>query len=160
MKTNVSIPTFSLRALIVGVLALMAFTAGSGFARGDDFNDGLKRARTEDKAIVLYFFSQYCGYCAAMDRDVLAERDIAATMKKDLVFLRVDADKRSDLARRYGIRGYPTTALLEPSGKSIIRVPGYLGKKEYRLILDYAKKKVYKSASLRDYMKKNGIEVE
>ncbi|HEY3275814.1 MAG TPA: thioredoxin fold domain-containing protein [Syntrophorhabdaceae bacterium] len=159
MKTKSPFFTRLFDLWAVGIVAFLLIFAGHSPAFGDDYKDALKRAKSDDKAIVLYFFSQHCGYCEAMDRDVLADRDISAIMKNDLVFVRVDADKRTDIARQYGIRGYPTTALLEPSGKSIIRIPGYLGKKEYKLILDYAKKKLYKSTTLRDYLKKNGVDV-
>jgi thioredoxin-related protein len=141
MKTYLS-PTFcNLRAWKIGLLAAAVVLLGHALAYGDDYTDGLKRAKTTNKAVVLYFYSQYCGYCAAMDRDVLADKEIAATLKNDFVFLRIDADKRTDIARHQNIRGYPTTVLLEPSGKAIMRVPGYLDKREFKLLLSYSKKK-------------------
>ena len=110
--------------------------------------------------MALYFYSTYCPYCTAMETQVLADKEINAIMTQRLVSLRINVDKRADLAKKYGIRGYPTTALLEPSGKSIVKVPGYMDKKTYKVFLEYARGKYYKTVGLREYFKKSGIEVD
>jgi len=90
---------------------------------------------------------------------VLADKEIGSTMNNSLVYLRVDVDKRGDLASKYRVRGYPSTCLLEPSGKRIALVPGYVGKKEFKLLLAYAKGKHYKTTGLREFLKKAGVDV-
>lgn len=142
---------------IIFLIVAAAVTLNPRALLAEDYASAMKRAKAEDKAIVLYFTSAYCPYCVAMERDVLADREIAKTMKQSLVFVRIDVEIRSDLARKYGVRGYPTTCLLEPSGKPLIKIPGYVEKKEFRVILDYARGKHYKTIGLREYMKKAGI---
>jgi thioredoxin-related protein len=123
----------------------------------DAYTDTLKKAKAEDKPMVLYFYSNYCGYCDLMEKEVLADKEISNTIKKSLVFLGINVDKQSDLAGKYNIRGYPTTWLLEPSGKRIIQIPGYVDKKDYRLVLAYAKGKHYKTMRFSEFMKKSGV---
>ena len=144
-----------------GIAVLAVLAAAAVFSPipllAEDYASAMKRAKAEDKAIVLYFSSQYCPYCVAMERDVLADKEIAKTMKQNLVSVRIDVEIRTDLARKYGIRGYPTTCFLEPSGKPLIKVPGYVDKKEFKVMLEYARGKHYKTIGLREYMKKSGI---
>jgi thioredoxin-related protein len=149
---------FKTSAIILSVIALAAIL-GPPPLFAEDYAAALKRAKAEDKAVVIYFYSKFCPYCTAMEKDVLADKDVAKTLKLNVVTVRIDVEIRSDLAAKYGIRGYPTTCLLEPSGKPLVKIPGYVEKKEFKVILDYAKGKHYKTTGLKDYMKKAGIDV-
>lgn len=120
----------------------------------DDWEAATKRAKKEDKPLILYFFSTYCPYCLAMDQEVLADRDINTSLKNKAIFLRVNVDKRDDVARFYSVRGYPTTSFLEPSGQRIVQIPGYIEKKDFKKILAYVTGKHYRTSSLRDFLKK------
>jgi thioredoxin-related protein len=160
MKINSVFTRLILRtSTIILFVVAMAAIINPAVLRAEDYASAMKRAKAEDKAIVLYFASRYCPYCVAMERDVLADKEIAKTLKESVVSVRIDVEIRSDLATKYGVRGYPTTCLLEPSGKPLIKIPGYVEKKEFKVILDYAKGKHYKKIGLRDYMKKAGIDL-
>lgn len=88
-----------------------------------------------------------------MDRDVLNDKEINPVLKKEIIYIRIDVDKTTELASLYAIRGYPTISLLEPSGKRIARVPGYIPKKEFKKILSFLKGKHYKTMTLREFLK-------
>ncbi|MDD5009453.1 MAG: thioredoxin fold domain-containing protein [Syntrophorhabdaceae bacterium] len=137
------------------LLALVLFLC-SCTAHADPVSDGLKRARAQGRAVVMYFYSQYCPYCDAMDSNVLNDNVIGASLKKDFVYIRADIDHRPDLARKYQIRGYPTTILTESNGRIIVKIPGYIPKTDFRKILSYLKGKHYKTMSLGDYLKGGG----
>jgi len=125
-------------------------------AHADPVTDGLKRARAQEKAAVIYFYSQYCPYCDAMDSNVLNDNVISASLKKDFVYIRADIDKSPGLARKYQIRGYPTTVLTESSGRIIVKIPGYIPKKDFQRILSYLKGKHYKTMTLGDFLRDSG----
>jgi thioredoxin-related protein len=88
-----------------------------------------------------------------MDRDVLNDKEINPVLKKEIVYIRIDVEKKTELASLYAIRGYPTISLLEPSGKRIAQVPGYIPKKEFKKILSFLKGKHYKTMTLREFLK-------
>lgn len=88
-----------------------------------------------------------------MDRDVLNDKEINPVLKKEIIYIRIDVDKTTELASLYAIRGYPTISLLEPSGKRIAQVPGYIPKKEFKKILSFLKGKHYKTMTLREFLK-------
>ncbi|HNZ58357.1 MAG TPA: thioredoxin fold domain-containing protein [Syntrophorhabdaceae bacterium] len=118
----------------------------------NEYKDELKRAEREDKPVILYFYSNYCRFCDLMDRDVLNDNEINPILKKDIVYIRVNVNKKTELPRLYGIRGYPTTSLLDPSGKLIVQIPGYINKNVFKMILQFLKDKHYKTMTLNDFV--------
>ena len=118
----------------------------------NEYKDELKRAEREDKPVILYFYSNYCRVCDLMDRDVLNDNEINPILKKDIVYIRVNVNKKTELPRLYGIRGYPTTSLLDPSGKLIVQIPGYINKNVFKRILQFLKDKHYKTMTLNDFV--------
>lgn len=129
------------------------FLAGAGLC-ADDWDVSMKKARKEDKPVVLYFYSAYCPYCIAMDKDVLADKEISGSLKNNTIYLRVDVDKREDLATLYSIRGYPTTTFLQPGGQNIAKIPGYIAKKDFKKLLAFVTGKYYRSMTLKDFLRK------
>ncbi len=112
-----------------------------------------KRARDEDKGLVIYFFSEYCRYCIKMEKDVLSDREIRDILRKEAVYLRVDIDKDPGIVREQGVFGYPTTIFAEDNGKTIAKIPGYIPKKEFKRILLFLKEKHYRKKSLGDFLR-------
>jgi len=47
-------------------------------------------------------------------------------MSRRFVCIKVDAEQRTDLARMYGVDGYPTVIFLDPTGLQTNRVNGYV----------------------------------
>jgi thioredoxin-related protein len=90
-----------------------------------------------------------------MDRSVLRDTEIEALLKKDFVYVRIDVEKTTDLAKLYGIRGYPSSWFLEPSGARIIEVPGYVQKPLFKKVLQYVKGGHYRTTDVNDYLKKH-----
>jgi thioredoxin-related protein len=90
-----------------------------------------------------------------MDRSVLGDTEIEALLKKDFVYVRIDVEKTTDLAKLYGIRGYPSSWFLEPSGARIIEVPGYVQKPLFKKVLQYVKGGHYRTTDVNDYLKKH-----
>jgi thioredoxin-related protein len=134
------------------VLAIaLVLLASAAFSQ--DYNSALKTAKKENKPLLLYFFSRSCYYCTLMDSNTLADKEIAAILKKNFVFLRVDVDKSEDLGRLYRIRGTPSSWFLESSGKRVGEIPGYVEMGDYKHILDYVKGRHYREMDLQAYLK-------
>jgi thioredoxin-related protein len=89
-----------------------------------------------------------------MDRSVLSDKEVETILKKDFVYVRIDADKTSDIARLYGVRGYPSSWFLEPSGTRIGEIPGYIEKPLFKKLLQYIKGGHYRTTGVNDYLKK------
>ncbi len=135
-------------------IALLLLSSFAFAASSEDYTNALKAAKKENKPLLLYFFSRSCYYCTLMDSKTLADKEVAAVLKRDFVFLRVDADKSDDLGRLYRISGTPSSWFLESSGKRVGEIPGYVKSGDYKAILAYMKGNHYNEINLEDYMKK------
>jgi protein disulfide-isomerase len=105
---------------------------------GAALSAALSRARSENKMVLLDFTgSDWCGWCIKFDKDVLSTDKFAGYAKSKLVLVTLDfpshikqdaALKQSNaqLAKRFGVDGFPTFVLLNSAGKELGRQVGYL----------------------------------
>jgi thioredoxin-related protein len=140
---------------IFSILLFFFFICTTSYA--DEWDLALRKAKKEDKPTILYFFTTNCSYCQAMDSEVLAEKEINTILKKNIVYLRIDVEKRGDLARFYGVRGYPTTTFLQPNGQQIIQIPGYIEKSDFKKLLTFVTGKHYKKMNLKEFLRKQAF---
>lgn len=96
-----------------------------------DYAAATHKAQHEGKAILLDFTgSDWCGWCMKLKREVFDQTEFDAFARANLVLVEVDfprhksqaAEEKAqneNLARRYGIRGYPTIIVLNSSGEQI-----------------------------------------
>jgi protein disulfide-isomerase len=103
-----------------------------------DFNQAAQQAAQEHKYILLDFTgSDWCPWCIKMDKEVFNQSQFSDFALKNLVLVKLDfprkaaqspAEKRQNeqLAKKFGIEGFPTYILLDPSGKEVRRQVGYL----------------------------------
>ncbi len=104
-------------------------TIGSGdgiaFSSGG-FDEALARARSEQRLLLVDVYTDWCGWCKKLDREVFADGRVGAAAK-DLVAVKVNAEKGGEeIARRYRVRGYPTILFLDGTGNVVERIDGYV----------------------------------
>ena len=73
-------------------------------------------ARAGGAPVLLSLGPSWCRATAAMASDAYADPVVAALVAERFVPIRVDADARPDIADRYSLGGWPTTAFLTPDG--------------------------------------------
>ena len=84
-----------------------------------------KRARDEDKPILLSIGYSACHWCHVMAHESFENKEIAAIMNKNFVNIKVDKEERPDIDSIYmnavqmlaGTGGWPLTVFLTPEGK-------------------------------------------
>ena len=107
---------------------------GVAFAAGS-FDEALARARHEKRILLVDVYTDWCGWCKKLDREVFADARVAGAAKR-LVAVRVNAEKGGeDVARRYDVEGYPTLLFVDGSGTIVKRVDGYVDADEMLRIL-------------------------
>ncbi len=89
----------------------------------------IAQAEATGTPIVLALGPAWCEGCARMDRTVYADPDVSGLIRNRFIPIRVDADRRPDIAERYTVGGWPTTACLTPQGELLaggvlLDVPG------------------------------------
>jgi protein disulfide-isomerase len=103
-----------------------------------DFAKASQQAAQEHKYILLDFTgSDWCPWCIKMDKEVFNQSQFSDFALKNLVLVKLDFPRKAaqspaeksqneDLAKKFGIEGFPTYVLLDPSGKEVRRQVGYL----------------------------------
>jgi protein disulfide-isomerase len=104
---------------------------------GTDLPAALNQARSENKRVLLDFTgSDWCPWCIKFDHEVLSTDKFAAYAKDKLVLVLLDFPRTKPqnetlkqaneaLAKRFGVKGYPTYVLLNDAGKELGRQVGY-----------------------------------
>ena len=117
--------------LLLPGLAVAAGENGPGEGSGrpeihwaSSFEAALEQAQVEARLVMVDFYTGWCGWCKRLDRDTYADPEIVRRSGQ-IVCLKVDAEKHRDVARRYGVRAYPSIGFLRPDGSLIELVRGY-----------------------------------
>ena len=85
----------------------------------EDYAAALADSRVMNKPVLLYFTVDWCGPCQTMRRTVWTEQSVADALNT-YIPVRLDAEKHTDLAKRYHVESYPLFLILDPNG-SIVR---------------------------------------
>jgi uncharacterized protein YyaL (SSP411 family) len=73
-------------------------------------------AHATKRPVLLVITAAWSAACRAMDDEVFAVPEVARLIRERVVAVRVDADRRPDIADRYGAGGWPSTLLLTADG--------------------------------------------
>ena len=95
------------------------------------------RASAEGKPVLLSIVTPWSEACREMDETSYADPAVVALVGERFVPVRVDADRRPDIGERYGLGGWPTTAVLTGSGE-IAGGGTYVGRDRMAAVLTQA----------------------
>lgn len=98
-------------------------------------------AEAEQKPIFIDFYTDWCAPCRWMDKDAFHNDEAARYFNKNLVNLKVNAEKGEgvELKQLYDIKAYPTVIYLKPDGTELAR---YVGMTTASNIIQIARKAV------------------
>jgi uncharacterized protein YyaL (SSP411 family) len=85
--------------------------------------EAFARAQTSGRPVLLSVVTSWSAACQALDRDLFSDPGLARAIEERTVPIRVDADRRPDLAERYTQGGWPTTLFLTPEGDLLAGCP-------------------------------------
>ena len=107
---------------------------GVAFASGS-YDEALATARAEKKLLLVDVYTDWCGWCKKLDREVLGDARVAKAAS-NLVAVRVNAEKGGEeVARKFDVQGFPTILFVDGSGTVVERVEGYVDVDEMLRIL-------------------------
>jgi thiol:disulfide interchange protein len=85
-----------------------------------DLKTSLSLAKHAQKLVLIDFYTDWCGWCKRLDRDVYANARIAQFVDSQFVPLKLNAEDNGEgqaFAKKLEIRGYPCTVVLDSNGK-------------------------------------------
>jgi thioredoxin:protein disulfide reductase len=101
-----------------------------------DFEAGLRRAKEEQKPLLLDFFAEWCLACHELDQKTFRSPEGMRALRS-FVLVRVDLSDDNptavQLSQRYGIVGLPTLLFLHPDGTEFpnTRITGFQGPADF-----------------------------
>lgn len=113
--------------LIVSCLLNVKVMQGQGiqFFSGN-WTETLAKAKAEGKLVFIDFYTQWCGPCYNMAKDVFVRSDVENFYNTHFVNVKIDAENGEgiELAKRYGVRSYPTYAFVDPTTEELVHRSG------------------------------------
>ena len=172
IKFNTRILTaFTSAAVLVAVLAVgggfFPFQTADSFAqepvevavaaktiKWQPYQDSLKAGKKEDKKIFLNFYADWCTYCVKMEKETFADPAVVAYLNQHFISTKVNSDTEQQLARKYNVKGLPSTWFLAEDGEAIGNLPGYIPAEMLLKILSFVGTDSYKTMTFQQYMEK------
>lgn len=90
--------------------------------------EALAKAKESGKQVFVDCFTEWCGPCKMLARDVFPRPEVGKVFNARFVNLKMDVEKGEGLevAKRYGITAYPTLLVINPDGTVAGKVVGAL----------------------------------
>ncbi len=90
-----------------------------------------KRAVDQRKPMLVMFTSDNCMYCKKMLSETYGHPAIKRMLQSKTQTVLAHQDDYESLVKRLGIRGYPSSVLVSPSGEVLDFIEGYIEPKEF-----------------------------
>ena len=132
-----------------------------------NYEEGLKKGKLENKSIFVDFYTNWCGWCKKLDKDVYADSAVKIVLARHFVTVKTNAESSrrfmledgkeytdASLARDvFGVQGYPALWFLTATGEKLTYIPGYVPKEKFVNILTFISSKAYQTKTFEDYEK-------
>ena len=137
-------------------------------AKGDkiewlSFDVATEKAVKEDKHVIVDIYTTWCGWCKVMDRQTYGNPEVAAYLRDNFVLAKVNGEAsgkihwqgkeitEKQLARAFGVTGYPATYFLKPNAELLGGVSGYIEHSDFMIYARYVHTRWYEKGKISDY---------
>lgn len=161
--------TLSAALFALTLLARPVAAAETAPVKWQGWDPGLRTAVKTQRPILVDVYTDWCGWCRRMDRDVYAQADVRDYLARRFVTVKLNAEAGDEasyegkmytsrtLAGRFRVTGYPTTIFLRANGEHLVNVPGYVPADRFLLLLRYiGEGAMDQGQSFDDFIKNSG----
>lgn len=106
--------------------SLMPAAAQTDF-RHITYDEAIEAAKSEGKLVFIDFYTQWCGPCKRMAKEVFPTQQVGDYMNANFVSIKIDAEAGEGpaLADKFGVKAYPTFVVVAPDGNVTGSFAGY-----------------------------------
>ncbi len=113
------------------------------------FEKALTEAKAQNKLVLVDVYTDWCGWCKKLDRDVYPSAEVQKEWKTYFTATKIDAESQAvhsyfgkqeterQLAAGWAVSGYPTILFLDANGKVLRIISGYHAPSEFAQLLRY-----------------------
>jgi thiol-disulfide isomerase/thioredoxin len=108
----------TLTTLVLGlIISTGLFAQGIQFEHSS-FEEALAKAKAENKLIFMDCYTEWCGPCKYLSKNVFPLKEVGDFYNANFVNLKMDMEKGEGpaLLKRYGVKGFPTLLFLDHKG--------------------------------------------
>jgi len=87
----------------------------------EDYDGAVQRAAASNSILLLHFYGDYCPPCKLLDKKTFKDPALVSAINSTLVPVKINADRRRDLAEKYNVNRWPTDVYLFPNGDELYR---------------------------------------
>ncbi len=143
-------------------------TAAKAELKWQPFEQGFAEAQKNDKKVMLDVYTDWCGWCKRLDRDVYSDKRVVSYLNKHYVVVKLNAEdttkvsykdkttSKVQLAGGFGVRGYPTIIFFGSNGDPINSLPGYVDADKFLTVVKYIGEDYYKKITWENFQKMEG----
>jgi tetratricopeptide (TPR) repeat protein len=129
------------RAIIAGVILLLALTAQAGIDWRTDYDAARAEAREKNRRVLVHFMMPGRPICRAMDEETFAQAEVVRAVRDRFVGVRLDVEAKPELFEAaIGSRGVLATCVMDADGDVISELRGYAGPQAFLRFLEKAER--------------------
>ena len=126
-----SVPKIISSAILLLLPAIPTLGNGINFTEitsPEEWNAAFEKAKNENKLVFADAYTNWCGYCHKLDKEVYTDEKVINYFNDTFINLKFDAESAfgSQLAKHYGVEGYPTLLFLTSSKEVLELIGGFV----------------------------------
>lgn len=122
------------------------------------------KAADQNKAILVDVYTDWCGWCKKMDKEVFADPAVSEVLAKSFATAKVNGESRESftfkgqktdgvgIARAFGVRGYPALIFLDAKGEMLTMIPGFMDAQKFLPVVLFIGNKEYEKMEWEAYL--------
>ena len=94
----------------------------------------LEQSKKDKKLVMVDVFTEWCGWCKKLDKDVYSNKEVAEALAKNFVAIKLNPEestKNKKVAAKFQVNGFPTIIFLDSNGKELSKIGGYVPADEF-----------------------------
>ena len=143
-------------ALLCGLMVPMAsqsLAEPAATVAWQDYETAQKAAQGQSRKFLLYFYTDWCGYCRKLDKETFSDKAVADYINSNFIPVRINSEKMPKIAGRYSVSGVPDLRFVSAKGEDIARWPGYIEASKLLPMLKYIHTDSYQTMSYGEFIK-------
>jgi len=130
------------------------------------FDEGVAEAKKTKKKILLDVYADWCKWCKKLDAEVYTDSKVASYLNKYYVLIKVNGESNDrlthknqrmteeQLARVFGVTGFPTIIFLDSNAEIIDKLGGFVAADRFLPIIQYIGEDYYKKMKWDEFLEK------